>query len=328
MKSENTVYVLGAGFSKAVGFPLSSEMVSESMFDYLLDKLGKNKSLISKIQKIRSYVRYRIDNGYCTEDIESVLNHVATAKYLYMESTTEESKPYSADDIFLNLLWFVTRLLKEKTIDSITKIPNEYSIFLKKLYKNNDSIITFNYDLLIESVLNSLNYRYRYGVDEKMAKKEQLILKLHGSLNWASCSECGPVNLHDKILTFEADSKEVCPLCKSDKLTSIVIPPVIYKDSYYNDQLYGPLVRESWALAQEELSKTKKIVFIGFSMVQDAYAQELFKLSLNMNPEKALTCLVVNPTCSDELRERYQKVLVNEKCNFKETSFIDYVKNI
>ena len=164
-------------------------------------------------------------------------------------------------------------------------------------------------------------------MDEKKAKKEQLILKLHGSLNWATCAKCGPVNLHDKILTFESDFKEACPLCKSNQLTSILIPPVIYKDSYYNDQLYGPLVRESWALAQEELSQTKKIIFIGFSMEEDAYARELFKLSLNMNPEKKLGCLVVNRTCSDKLRERYQKVLVNEKCNFKETSFIDYVRN-
>lgn len=328
LAEDKTVYVLGAGFSKDAGFPLSRDFTSDDAFDYLRKKLDEKPKLVSKIDKIHDYVRYRIDNNYCKDNIESLLIHVSTAEYLYMESITEGKKTYSAEDIFKNLLWYITRFLKEKTIETIDTIPSEYYIFLNKICKKEDTIITFNYDLVLEKVVTSLGHQYRYGVDEKLSNDERLILKLHGSLNWINCDKCGPVNRHDKILTYESDSKETCPLCQSKKIEPILIPPLIYKDSYYNDQFYGELVRESWALASEELSKATKIIFIGFSLADDdAYAQELFKLSLNMNQNENLDCLVVNRTCTNELKKRYESVFVNKKHMFKELTLVDYVRN-
>jgi len=316
------VYVIGAGFSRGLGLPDSKEFVSSDSFDFLKDKLKEEHS-IEKIQNLQSYVQFRIDSRYCEKNIESVLSHVATAKYLDMESLTEKTN-YSSDQIYDDLLWYIARLIKEKTFDEKTTIPDEYAAFLNSVYKNGDTIITFNYDLLLEAILSSLGYGYRYGVDEKQEADEQLILKLHGSLNWGKCEKCGPVDVYDNILTFERDTKIPCPICQHDIVSPLLVPPVIYKDTYYNDQ---PLVRESWSLANEILSKAKKIVFIGFSMAEDAYAKELFKLSLNMNPNEDLKCLIVNSTCDDQLKIRYASVLVDKSFEFTESTFRDYLRN-
>lgn len=322
MTSE-TVYVIGAGFSKGMGLPASKDFVSSDSFEYLKEKLKDDSLCVEKIKNLQNYVQFRIENKYCDENIESVLNHVATAKYLDMESMTENTN-YSADNIFDDLLWYIARSIKEKTFDDKITIPNEYSVFLASVYENKDTLITFNYDLLLEAILGSLGHGYSYGIDEKNTDNEQLILKLHGSLNWGLCEKCGPVDVFDNILTFEKDSTVSCPLCQQNITSPLLVPPVIYKDSYYNEQ---PLVRESWSLANEALSQTKKIVFIGFSMAQDAYVAELFKLSLNMNLNDDLKCLIVNPTCSPELKARYGSVLVNENYEFVESTFSEYVKN-
>ena len=112
-----TVYVLGAGFSKEAGFPLSSDFTNDKEFDYLKEKLSDESKLILKLEKIQNYVRYRVQNNFCSSSIESVLNHVTSAQYLFMESMTEKAKPYSAEKILDNLLWYITKNLKEKMLD-------------------------------------------------------------------------------------------------------------------------------------------------------------------------------------------------------------------
>ena len=325
---KNTVYVLGAGFSKEAGFPLSTDFTEDKEFDYLKEKLEDEPKLISKLEKIRSYVRYRIHNNFCSPSIESILNHVTTAQYLFMESITEKRKPYSAEKILDNLLWYITKNLKEKTLDNNGKMLKEYEIFLKKICKKDDTIITFNYDLVIENVLKLLKKEYHYGVDESNSKNSRLILKLHGSLNWIYCKKCGPVNRHDQLITFESEPGEICPLCKSDKIRPILVPPMMAKDKHYNDKYFGPIVRETWALAREMLSEATRIIFIGFSMAdEDHFAQGLFKLSQGMNTNKNIKFIVINPSSDINLKSRYEKVIVNTKPYFKKTTFTNFVRN-
>ncbi|MCH8914410.1 MAG: SIR2 family protein [Thaumarchaeota archaeon] len=319
------VYVLGAGFSNGAKLPISSEFLIDDSFDYLKNKLKDSHSK-KRIEKIQRYVQFRLDNGYFANNIEEVLNHVATANYLFMESVSDKNESYSADDIFDNLLWYITCLINEKTTDIVKRIPKEYSTFLKHVHKNNYPIITFNYDLIVENTLHNIDLDFQYGIEEDNLDDDfQLILKLHGSLNWSHCNKCGPVNMYDRVLVYGNNSL-LCPICKSKSISSILIPPVVYKDSYYNDQLFGSLVRESWSVAREVLSEAKKIVFIGFSMGEDAYAKELFKLSLSMNNNPNLECIVVNKTCSKELKNRYISALVSVKPIFKEITFEEYSK--
>ena len=238
-----------------------------------------------------------------------------------MESMTE-SGHYDAEDIFDDLLWYVSCLIKEKSSGE-KSIPLEYTNFLNHVYETNSSIITFNYDLILEELLLMTGTSYRYGIDQKN-DNEQLVLKLHGSLNWGNCKKCNAVEVYGG-LTFANDSSIACPICQGDVFSPLLVPPVIYKDTYYNEL---ELVRHMWSLANEQLSQAKKIVFIGFSMAQDTYVAEFFKLSLNMNSTEKIKCVIVNPSCNKILRDRYDSVLVNiEPLEYVESTFLEYVKN-
>ena len=176
------VYVLGAGFSSGAKLPVSSEFFIDDSFNYLKKKL-ENSHSIKQIKKIQRYVQFRLENGYFRNNIEEVLNHIATANYLFMESISDKRGAYSADDLFENVLWYVTCLIDEKTKGTAKKMPKEYSIFLNHLRKNQCPIITFNYDLIVENSLHRLGFDFQYGVEENNSDDFQLILKHHGSLN-------------------------------------------------------------------------------------------------------------------------------------------------
>ena len=74
-----------------------------------------------------------------------MLNHVAVADYLVMEATAEDDKTYPSNQIFKDLLWYLARMLKER---SKCPIPKEYEKFIRYVYANNFPIISFNYDLI------------------------------------------------------------------------------------------------------------------------------------------------------------------------------------
>jgi len=84
----------------------------------------------------------------------------------------------------------------------------------------------------------------------------------------------------------------------------------------------------TWSLAREVLSDATRIVFIGFSMAdEDYFAQELFKLSQGMNTNKNTKFIVINPSSDINLKNRYEKVIINTKPYFKKTTFTDFVRN-
>ena len=173
------VYVVGAGFSKEAGFPLTKEFTDKKTISKFRNNL--NKSEQKRLDKVSKYFLNRIENKYCYDDIESVLNHVAVADYLDMESTTEGNRTYPSSQIFKDLLWYLARLLKER---AKCKIPSEYCRFVKYVHENNYPIISFNYDLTIETALNELKVNCDYGVDDTPIKNSVLLMKMHGSVNW------------------------------------------------------------------------------------------------------------------------------------------------
>ena len=59
--------------------------------------------------------------------------------------------------------------------------------------KITSSVITFNYDIALDYAFGSLGHPIDYCISEAPARGSTPLLKLHGSLNWASCSKCGEI---------------------------------------------------------------------------------------------------------------------------------------
>ena len=317
-----TVYVLGAGFSKDAGCPTVSEFISKTTISRLKKTL--NQAEKKKLDFLQSYWNYRIEEGYCESNIESIFNHVSAAKYLFMESMTESNTSnYDAENIYEDLQWYILKTLKESTKK---KIPKEYYKFVKEIFQPKDVIISFNYDLILEKAFTDSKISIDYGIS-KPEKNDRLILKLHGSANWIYCKDCNysyPTEDHSGLNALLGDIN--CHNCNKKHLQPILIPPTLYKD--YQDQELGGMIQGLWSRANEELYTADRIVFIGFSMSQtDTYAQELFKLSSNMNPDLD-TYHVVSKLISPKLQENYQNALVNREIKFVKSSTTDFINQI
>ena len=321
------MFVLGAGFSKEAGFPLTKEFTDRNEIKKFREILDKSEQ--ERLDRVTEYFFNRIDEKYCKDDIESVLNHIAVADYLVMEATTKSDETYSSSQIFKDLLWFLTRMLKERSKNTIL---SEYERFVKYAYYNKCPIISFNYDMIIEEVLRKLDVECDYGFSTTPIENSLFLMKMHGSVNWAFCSKCGNVILFsDYEASSVLENKSHCTVCKETTLETIIIPPILYKDTFYKHPKYEDLIRQLWGFANDELVDAKNVVFIGFSMAEtDAYAQELFKFSSNMN-KNAKYYLITRPKPEkdiEKLRGLYEKVLVGNKIKIIQETFIQYAKTI
>lgn len=320
-----TIYVLGAGFSKESGFPLIGEFTSQKTVDKL--KKSLNKPMRKRLEKVSNYFFDRISNRYC-DDIESILNHVSVADYLYMESITEGKRSYPSEKIFDDLIWYIVKLLESC---SKSEIPQIYSDFIKKVHENQDTLISFNYDLIIETILEKLGITCDYGINKTKPEKSTTLFKIHGSVNWTYCTSCKQFVFYPDYSTVKVlESKISCPNCKTKTLKPIIIPPILYKDTFYKNPLYEELIRTLWGFTSDELVQADKIVFIGFSMSNtDSYAQELFKFSSNMNNNNLECHVVTTPKPKkkiQELKTHYESVLVGHSVKIVQCTATEYMK--
>ena len=153
-----------------------------------------------------------------------------------------------------------------------------------------DSIISLNYDLLLEHAMEGFPIAPLYELPPDRTKEFATsgpgsvrirLLKLHGSANWAVCRPCG-----DKIYVLKPSEASVagqggtlkCMTCGGSLNTRLIVPPT------WNKEAYRPQLESVWKRAEQELASAQRILVIGYSMPQsDKFFQYLLALSLADN---------------------------------------------
>ena len=178
-----------------------------------------------------------------------------------------------------------------------------------------DTIINFNYDLLVDQELianRSVQYENFSNVilGKQLYKSSSdgngLYLKLHGSLNWFTCTSPGcrnnnAININqdqDRTLYMSATgSIQRCRVCQSEE-TLVLIPPLLHKPV-----LQMPIFKSIWANALIRLRNATNLVMIGYSFPPtDFYAAWLIKKAIEGDDD--IKVWIVNP--------------MNKKKNFRE----------
>src|SRR5690606_27649083 len=97
--------------------------------------------------------------------------------------------------------------------------------------------------------------------DQTLDQTLPILAKLHGSLNWAYCSLCEQIEIHNEYY-HPCDSKEKlhCKLCGNWYAQPVLITPTLFKS--YDI----PPLKQLWSLSLRLLSDIEKIVFIGYSL--------------------------------------------------------------
>jgi hypothetical protein len=182
------------------------------------------------------------------------------------------------------------------------------------------TFISFNYDLVVESVLATANYETDYGfANSGLSGKSLKLFKLHGSINWAlvkqprkSIIETVPMysatggvkhNLK-KYFKVNDDNSIESNFCEVG--SPFVIPPV------WNKTTYQTQLSDVWRQAAIALSSASHVYSLGYSLPEtDGFFKHLFALgTVGKQPLIEFGVFDIDPPATPNgVRSRYLSML-------------------
>jgi hypothetical protein len=189
------IFILGAGFSRAAGLPLASELWAE-IRRRARSLTGRAKKFQQDLENYLEF-RWRCDGVRLTEDqvdFEDFMKVLDIEHFLALRGSDTWSDDGNEGTMVVK--WLLGQVLAERT-PSRENIPELYLDFGRQLQPG-DHVLTFNYDVLLERALDAVGKPYRLFPDRYQAvhedgsaivdlsheDEEVVVLKLHGSIDW------------------------------------------------------------------------------------------------------------------------------------------------
>lgn len=317
-QNDHNVYILGAGFSRDAGLPLISNFLDKMRDSHaFLREKGYDREadavervLAFRLQAASSAFRVRLD----VENIEELFslasampaNSMAT-DVIYAIMGTLYYSVYGSISLrdkqtFADLKPGVTAPGKWKRREDAQYVPQAnilpcyaelYTLYVAILLghfseprpERLNTIITFNYDLIVEGALQVLGLGTDYGFGNKISVQYDLksraalvppglpkvsLLKLHGSSNWVASPTKGGGNQELQVFRTYAEGR------KSGN-APLIVPPTWRKT-------FGDVLGSVWDKAVEAISAATRVVIIGFSAPRtDAHFKYLLAAGLQSN---------------------------------------------
>jgi hypothetical protein len=325
-----TVYVMGAGASKHVGYPLISGMGKQlfewmaaypnGMFsgsaDLLVERFGKAPNIEDVITEVQSSIEC---NG--TDRVQHF--HLVSARQHLFDGLR---------------LWF-------REIHLNPAIG--YAGFADEVIQPGDVVISFNYDDSLERELRrGGKWDVSHGYGFPLGKIEQpfpvLVLKLHGSINWLAAIFGGAVlgtmrqidpddgALGHYPVIHEADLEFLGYRNFSGhvyRIGSAAFPALILpgrnKEFFYQTSFgeeWKPFFDHLWLQASEALRQAERLVICGYSMLSvDKRACDMILKNTNQQASVEIVCGSQGKRIADDFRNAgYKDVSFDAVGHFEE----------
>jgi len=330
-----TVFIFGAGASKADGLPTQSELLE----GYFSNNPHDNFSV-----ELNGYFKdfFGIVNTSSTGNKWPNFEEALAMVEIAMDKEHSFGPVYTANKLKKirdGLIISMGRAIEHCHVDAETI----HKKFLGKLFrkghylKEEYSFVSFNYDILLDVALMEMlrhDIYSDYGIEFANSRdnfdspsfnkwkppgdKSVLILKPHGSLNWMQCPSCDSIAIsgNAKGQIFKTGLLNTIECCPNDNspMQFVVEPPSYFK-RYKNYFLQA-----TWIKLHETLAAADKIVFIGYSMPDaDVMIKYAFKRACFSKIKKIV---VVDPDIT--VKERYERVL--GPITFHKIGFADLLK--
>lgn len=310
------VFLLGAGFSKAISheMPLLKELSEQVLIRY------------NGADRISSNIRTMIEDNF-----EKALTFLASDNPWMAESDNLRHKA-----LYLDLTHVIRGILSEKSRTATVWGLNSPPLWLEALithwHTGRHSVLTLNYDTLIERVAGAVNWRGRatpiptgelYSIPFTPAGQRETALvghepcetfklfKLHGSINWfysGRSSFFGEDIFYVPCMggidgVFDAnegrDPERQHWKNIRDK-TALIIPPTLDKSVF----LQHESLRSMWLQAGKAISQATKIICMGYSLpISDGTMASFLK---SVAPPARIPLEIVD---RDPLRDRFSEAL-------------------
>jgi hypothetical protein len=273
----DTVYVVGAGFSAGLGYPMT---------DTLLTRVWEHLSAAERKQlgKIVAFHHPEFDaaSSKTFPNMERLLTEIDVNLKLFTSSRPAEGrftkkKLQAAHD---NLLLTVGSWFHDLFDESI-RVP-WLSKIVRRIQEDSAAIVSFNWDLILDHlVFDGEVAAVNYGLSQHLGKGP-LLMKPHGSLNWYRGTAINVLSQSKRIEIFHHKDAQKCVHAftfprgikskSGKKYPPLIIPPTYLKD-------FRPSIfRQLWKNCTDVLSTPRKIVFLGYSLPEaDLHAQFIFR---------------------------------------------------
>jgi len=346
----NEVFVFGAGASYAsAGTPLGAQLVWEYHRDCTplkrIDEWGIADTQEDDVVFSNFHKFLEVIERHFPQAVGESARFRNRGAAVYHRPEHLEAKEYSIDEIL--------KLIQERSDNDDRKLikklifehlshqfayphklrPNElYQNFIDKVVnsksKRTASIISFNFDLLLDEV-QYFDYMIEFDSPHpsKRNRSADLIpfIKLNGSLNWGICWKCKRLSLYSCYIRRGFYEKEIC--CEENAKEPFIIVP------YEN---YADKMKILWSKAEHQLRLAHKVTIIGYSFPEyDQKAIESFSTALNENVELQIVdyCTKSDSNVREKETERikvkYREMFPHLKREFKISldGFADFVEN-
>jgi hypothetical protein len=346
---DHNVYILGAGFSRDAGAPLIHDFLDRAREFYAdpdmpldaverqhFEKVFKFKREITKARE-----KFRID----LDNIEQLFGLVEMSQRLGDESQetrdamvyliaktlelavkdTSRRPPVKFGWSTGSLPPFTSYVRQSPSAGNLfeTDIYTHFALLLSGTYDDQhklesrcSTVITFNYDLILDDALTRVGARAGYQLESVVAEESPAtqvvvpVLKLHGSTNWAIC-RCKQIYVLGQKATVNpgAFRNLKCSKCGGENLRLLLVPPSWDKSEY------SEIMRPVWKKAVDAIKTATRICVIGYSMPEtDAFFKFLLALGLAEN-DRLYKLIVVDrlqgpsPQTNNPIDQRWKEML-------------------
>jgi hypothetical protein len=273
----DTVYVVGAGFSAGLGYPMTNTLLTK-VWTHLH---AAERKQLGKIVAFH-HPDFNSTRPTTFPNMERLLTEIDVNLKLFTSSRPAEGRftkkklEAAHDNLLLSVgSWF------HELFDEAVKAP-WLSEVVRRIKEENAAIVSFNWDLILDHlVFDGQVAAVNYGLTQHLGKGP-LLLKPHGSLNWYKGTEIDVVSQSKRIEIFHHKDEQKCVHAfkhprdiksKSGKrYPPLIIPPTYLKD-------FRPSIfRQLWKNCTDVLSTPKRVVFLGYSLPEaDLHAQFIFR---------------------------------------------------
>lgn len=336
-------YVLGAGFSYGTGHraPVGNHFIRMPTQDTLLQELCRfHYRKIKQLDKIASLIRqyfspntYRASRNKGSKRHEDIYGLSLEEVITFFYETISSKKAAPKIKIALTELQeLITELIAYLSLNGKPGQNDVLRKFADRLFKT-DVIITFNWDTILDrtlsnrlkfwhprwgygkSVKNEFKYNARHSL--KVPQKYPRLLKLHGSINWTA--HRWEIGSEEKLIAHawgpdQRNFKDVVmippKMIKSEIFGDIPLDENRPEEFFGNEVISRDFYTKLWSEAENHLSISRRIVFVGYSFPPADYAfgnmlrRAISRMKISLGRFPGVD--IVDPNAA-ELAKRFEK---------------------
>ena len=330
----NVVFILGAGASRQCGAPLMSDFLDVAS-NLLRSNAVQEKRVefervfaaIGALQAVHSKAQLDLNN------IESIFTVLELGRIIQrVPGLSADQIPQAISALKELIVKTLEVTMRFPTTERYIGVPKPYEGFASLItYLHKDafptqtaSVISFNYDIAADMALYRAGLGPNYVIEKPPGHHVHVpLLKLHGSLNWAtetSSRKIRPLHLTSYFQHYSYGGHEkhgsTCVPIGSQLVeyfsrfasTEVEPEPVIVPPSW-NKADYHAALSGVWASAAKHLSEAEHIYVIGYSLPEtDSFFRHLYALgSVGAIPLRKIA--VFNPDSTGATDARFQALL-------------------